>query len=266
MIHAVGAVPIEVPVYEGLRAGQTLQAIVEPYLSAKTAALYVTSPNNPCGTVLTPQQAQAVAQLANDRDLWVIADEAYHDFVYGDGSHTFVANLPGMAERTATVLTASKSFALAGTRVGFLVGRGPWMDAARRVATHQLYQVPIVGQVAALRAIETGEAWIAETRDLYAEAADVTARTLQAKFAPAAGGGYVFIDVRQELGDLTMIDYLRGLLHEGVCISPGDVFGADYGGWARVCYTAVPLDQLHTGIARLNRSLERLRAGQPIGQ
>jgi N-succinyldiaminopimelate aminotransferase len=172
--------------------------------------------------VLTPAQTQQVADFAIEQDLWVIADEAYHDFTYGEATHTFIASLPGMAQRTATVLTASKSYALAGTRIGFLVGDLAWLDQAKRVATHLVYQLPIACQIQALRAIETGDAWIAETRQLYAEAADRTRRTLQAKFEPAQGGGYVFIDIADELKGRAMIDYLSELLREGVCISPGD--------------------------------------------
>lgn len=261
IVHSVSAVPVEVPFYDRLRRGETVSAILDRYVTPRTSLIYVTSPNNPCGTVLTPAQTAEIAAWSQRHDLWVIADEAYHDFVFDGGQHTFLAALPGMAERTATVLTASKSFALAGTRVGFLVGATSWLDAARRVGTHMLYQLPIVCQVAALGALQDSEAWVDETRGLYQEAARLVANKLQGQFAPAQGGAYVFVDLADVLRGRPCIDYISELLQQGVCISPGDVFGSDFGGWARVCYTAVPLDTLAVGIDRLNRSFERARAG-----
>lgn len=264
IVDSMGAVPIEVPFYERLRAGESIDAILDAYVTERTVALYVCSPNNPCGTVLSPAETQQLAAWTQRRDLWVIADEAYHDFVYGTNRHTFLAALPGMAERTATVLTASKSYALAGTRVGYLIGDPAWLDPARLMSTHITYQLPIVCQIAALAALEHGETWLAETQGLYQRASERVAQRLQAKFAPAQGGAYVFVDLREPLQGRRCVDYVSELLREGVCVAPGEAFGKDFEGWARVCYTAVPPEQLEVGIDRLNRSLERLAAGRPL--
>ena len=77
------------PFYEGLRAGKSVAELVAPYLSERTVALYVTSPNNPCGTVLTPAQVVEVAAFCVQNDLWALADEAYHHYVY-EGEHTWL--------------------------------------------------------------------------------------------------------------------------------------------------------------------------------
>lgn len=264
IVYSVGAVPVEVPFYAAARQGTPVAEILAPHVTERTAMLYVTSPNNPCGTVLTPQQIADVGQFCQQRGLWALADEAYHDFAYAPHRHTFLASLPGMAQRTATVLTCSKSYALAGTRIGFLVGDPAWLDSARRVTTHMGYNIPLVCQLSALAAVQHGEAWVAQTRDLYAHAADVTHRTLQAQFAPAQGGGYVFADLAAELQGKPLMDYLRELLREGVCLSPGDAFGQAFATSVRVCYTAVPPDQLPIALAKLNASLDRLRRGQPL--
>lgn len=264
IVLSAGAVPVEVPFYQELRKGRSAAEIIRPYLTERTAALYITSPNNPCGTLVDPEAARSVAALACERNLWVIDDQAYHDYVY-TGQHTFLARLPGMAERTVTILTASKSFALAGLRIGFLCGSTDWMESARRMATHLWYQVPLVCQLAVLGAVQDSEEWLDETRDIYKNSADLVHRKLQAHFDPAQGGGYVFADLTQELRGRPVMEYLLELLHEGVCLSPGDSFGEHYGNWARICYTSVPLAELERGIDRLNRSLERLRAGQPLG-
>ncbi len=262
MVAANGGIPVEVPFYANLRAGRSLIEILTPYVTDRTVALYVTSPNNPCGTVLTPQESMELAGFCVKHDLWVLADEAYHHYRYGEAGerpHTWLAGLPGMAERTATVFTVSKSYALAGLRVGFLCGDPAWLDSARRVSTHSVYHVPLICQLSALGAIQDGGGWIGETRALYSTAAELVQRKLQADFQPAQGGGYVFPDLSADLRGRVVMDWLFELLHDGVSVSPGDAFGTAFGHHVRVCFTAVPLPALELAIDRLNRALERLR-------
>src|SRR6185503_17016659 len=96
------------------------------YATERTKAIYYNTPQNPSGVVFTPEEAQAVARFAQDRDLIVIADEAYEDLVY-DGEHFSIASLEGMFERTITVFTLSKSYAMTGWRLGYTVAAEPWM-------------------------------------------------------------------------------------------------------------------------------------------
>lgn len=262
MINSLGGVPVEVPFYPGIRAGTPVKELLQPYLTSRTVALYVCSPNNPCGTVMNAQQVKEAAEFAVANNLWTIADEAYHHYAYDGTPHPWLALEPGMWERTASIFTASKSYALAGIRTGFLVGAGEWLDVARRVNTHQIYSVPMVVQLATLGAIEGGDAWIAETKDIYKRAADIVRRTLQADFGNADGGGYVFPNFAKELNGKPMIQWITELLHEGVCISPGDAFGQDYATFSRICFTSVPEDQLVLAIERLNRALDKMRSAQ----
>lgn len=259
MVLALGAVPVEVPFYGRLRRGETVADVLAPHVTPRTVALYVTSPNNPCGTVLSTDQLQDVADFAIARSLWVVADEAYHHYAWAPHRHQFLAALPGMATRTATVFTASKSYALAGVRIGFLCGDPAWLDVARRVATHTVYNVPLVCQLSALGAIETGGPWIAETRALYEQARDLVVQRLDAPFDLPMGGAYVFADLGADLAGKPMLEFLSDLLRAGVSLSPGDAFGRDFSSWVRICYTSAPLADLATGIDRLNGALERLR-------
>ena len=263
MAMNIGAVAVEVPFYDGLRRGQTVAELLQPYVTSRTVALYLTSPNNPCGTVLDRAELEAVAAFCVKHGLWALADEAYEHYAYAPNQHHFLAAMPGMATRTASVFTVSKSYALAGMRVGFLCGDPAWLDVARRVATHNVYNVPLICQLSALGAIEHGEAWIRETRDLYSEANNLVVRKLQADFRPAAGGGYIFADLAADLRGRPLMGWLSDLLRDGVSLSPGDAFGRHFGTWVRVCFTAVPPDALDLALDRMNRSLERLR--QPPG-
>src|SRR4029079_9626110 len=83
------------------------------YSTDRTKAIYYNTPQNPSGVVFTRDEAEAVARFARERDLIVIADEAYEDLVY-DGEHVSIGSLEGMLERTITMFTLSKSYAMTG--------------------------------------------------------------------------------------------------------------------------------------------------------
>jgi len=103
--------------------------------------------------------------VARRRDLWVIADEVHADYVY-DGEHRSIARLPGMADRTVSAYSLSKSHALAGLCVGYIAGPTALVAAARKVATHTVFNVPLVAQRYAARAIAEGDGRLAEAREL----------------------------------------------------------------------------------------------------
>src|SRR6185503_18181408 len=93
------------------------------------------TPQNPTGVVFTPDEAQAVSRFAKERDLIVIADEAYEHLVY-DEEHFSIASIEGMLERTITVFTLSKSYAMTGWRIGYTVAQEPWMTGLRKTTLY----------------------------------------------------------------------------------------------------------------------------------
>jgi N-succinyldiaminopimelate aminotransferase len=259
MITAMGAVPVEVPFYGELAAGRSVAEVLAPHISERTAALYVCSPNNPSGAVLDEQQCLDLATFCVDNSLWVISDEAYGDYAFAPHQHRFMADLPGMGQRTASIYTASKSYAMAGMRVGFLVGDPLWLESARRVTTHNVYNVPEACQRMVEVAIKEGDDWVANARQTYSDAADLVAARLQASFPRSKGGGFVFVDLADALGERDLLEYLVELLHEGVSLCPGGAFGQHWQSHVRLCYMSVPSERLELAIDRLNRSLDRLR-------
>ena len=90
-------------------------------LRPETRGIYVNTPNNPTGAVLTRPQLEAIAGVARERDLWVVSDEAYEHLLFDGAQHVSMASLPGMAERTVSVYTFSKTYAMTGWRVGYMV-------------------------------------------------------------------------------------------------------------------------------------------------
>src|SRR5258708_4979375 len=110
-------------------------ALLEPHLGPRPVALYLTTPNNPDGKVLSRANLEQLAALARARDLWVLSDEVYEDLAYA-APHLSIASLPGMAERTVTVFSLSKSLALAGYRLGYACAAEAPMRALRKIANH----------------------------------------------------------------------------------------------------------------------------------
>jgi aspartate aminotransferase len=151
-------------------------ADLEARLTPRTRVVYLNSPHNPTGGVLTPQDLEHVARLARERNLWVVSDEAYEDVVY-DGSHVSIASLPGMYERTVPVYTFSKSYAMTGLRLGYLaLGDAALRDRVRKLlffTTSNVSSVVQYGGIGALqgpRAVVEGfRAELRARRDLFFE-------------------------------------------------------------------------------------------------
>ncbi len=271
IFHACGASPVEVPFTSKLYAdapaggsggdvGTDAASLFAPALTTRTKALYLITPNNPDGKVLSRAQLASVARFAIEHDLWVFADEVYADITF-DAPHVSIASLPGMAERTITVQSFSKSHALAGARVGAMIGPEAVILAARRIGVHSVFNVPVAMQRAALGALSAGEAWVTSAREEYRAARDEAAAGLAGtglRFALAEGATYLFLDFGDVLGDRPMNVALERAIDQGVLLAPGDAFGRGFERWARLCYTSVPRAKLREGIARLCEAVDSL--------
>jgi aspartate/methionine/tyrosine aminotransferase len=255
LLAACGAVPVEVAISLGGERKDPARAFEDARAGAPRA-IYVISPNNPDGRVLTKAEAEAIAEYAIARDLWVISDEVYADYAY-DHPHVPLATLPEMAERTLTAHSFSKSHALAGLRVGYVIAPEEVVRCARRVSTHTVFNVPVAAQRCALAALGD-TAWLADTRRSYRAARDRTTRALTAAgipFTPPDGGTYVFLDLERPLAGRPLSALLAHAVAHGVLLAPGDGFGAAFPTRARLCFTAVPPDRLEDAVARLARAI-----------
>jgi aspartate/methionine/tyrosine aminotransferase len=254
IVTNAGAVAVEAPLSQTLYADARADAaaIVEPYITPRTAALYVTTPNNPDGKQLARRHVEQLAELARRHDLWVLADEVYEDLAWAE-PHLSIASSPGMAERTLTVFSLSKTYAIAGHRLGYVVGAAAPMHALRKIANHTVYNVPSLLQRAALALVTqpSSRAWLDETRALYLALRDEASHLLPAPHFVPDGATYLFADLSRwaPTGDLWPL--VEKLLDAGVSIAPGEQFGATFARHARICFTAVPVERLRVGLARL---------------
>src|SRR2546430_2309445 len=123
-------------------------------ITSKTRVLYVNSPSNPTGGVLTRADLERLAAIARDHKLWVISDEAYEDVVF-DGEHVSIASLPGMYERTIPVYTFSKSYAMTGLRLGYVAIKDAAIrDRAKKVLFYTASNIASVVQFGGIGALE----------------------------------------------------------------------------------------------------------------
>jgi aspartate/methionine/tyrosine aminotransferase len=268
-----GATPVDVPITQRLYDDPSLDpgALFAAAITPRTKALYVISPNNPDGKVLSRAQLASIAAVACEHDLWVFSDEVYADTVF-EGEHVSIAALPGMRDRTIVLHSMSKSHALAGCRVGFAVAPAPVIASARRVSTHSAFNVSIVMQRAALAAL-ADEAFPKLAKDTYRDARDRAMRAFAGapvKVHQAEGATYLFLDFApafeamgpERAGDRPLIALLERAVDRGVLLAPGDAFGASYATCARLCTTAVPAPRVVAGIERLLDALDAMGAGR----
>jgi aspartate/methionine/tyrosine aminotransferase len=258
IVTNAGGVNVEAPFSQRLYEDPSLDpgALLEPFVGPRTVALYLTTPNNPDGKVLTRRQLEQVAAFVRAHDLYVLADEVYEDLAY-DAPHVSIASLPGMAERTITVFSLSKSYALAGYRLGYAVAPEPLIKPLRKIANHTVYNVPDVLQRASLRLLEDprSAAWLDEARRTYVAARDLASSRISAPHHKPEGATYLLLDLSRWVGDEGLWPLVERLLDRGVSVSPGEQFGRGFENHVRLCYSAVPKARLETGIERLEAVL-----------
>jgi aspartate aminotransferase len=245
-----GGTPVLVP-WDDVH-GSDLRATLEKHRTERTRVLYVNTPSNPTGNMLTIAELRAVADFANEHDLAVISDEAYEDLSY-DTPHVSLATLPGMFARTITVFTLSKSFAMTGWRTGYIVADALWMDGLRKLVLNSINGVSTPTQFAAAAAIAHGfdPAW----RDEYRRRRDLLVHGLaDAGFrcAPPPGAFYLFPDVRERLG-LDSWKAMETLLERtSIASVPGVVFGRHGEGHVRVSFST-SIETIEEAVAALKK-------------
>ncbi len=253
IVASRSATAVELPFYTRLGdAGFDPEAALEAVITPRTVAVYVNTPNNPTGRALDAGVVSAIARVVARHNLWLWCDEAYEELWYGSARPEAIWKRSDLRERAVACHTLSKSHALAGARVGYTHGPASIMPAIRGAQTFLTYCAPRPMQLGAARALTEGDAWVESTRQLYVTASHRAAAALGLE--PPAGGTFLFFDAQRFFRDGEDIQgFLRRCLDAGVLLTPGAASGADYETWARLCYTAVPPDQLADALDRLGR-------------
>jgi arginine:pyruvate transaminase len=227
-------VPVPQPAAHGLRLD--LDALARA-VTPTTKAIFFTTPNNPTGVVMSRQELSYIAQLAIAHDLWVVADEVYATLSF-EQSHVSIAGLPGMAERTVTISSVSKSHAMPGWRAGWAVGPQSLIEHLVRIAHCTLYGLPGFIQAGALAALEQGRVMHEAMRDTYRKRRDLVLEQLSNErlrcFKPEAGM-FMLVDISQ-LG-VNAHDFVRQLYEAtGVSVLDAGAFGPSTAQFIRISF------------------------------
>ncbi|MDI3340893.1 MAG: pyridoxal phosphate-dependent aminotransferase [Sphaerobacter sp.] len=233
--------------------------VVEAHLTPRVRVLIVNSPNNPTGRVLTREELDVIAAIAQERDLIVISDEIYEKIVYDQHQHISLASLPGMASRTLTVNGFSKAYAMTGWRLGYLAGPLPIIKQVAKIHSHSVTCATSFAQYGAVAALEGPQGFI----DTMVEAWDRRRRLIASGLSAIKGvtcplpegAFYAFADVNGT--GMTGQEVARLLIDEAkVGVTPGDAFGEVSANHIRLSF-ANSDDIIERSLERIQRVLGR---------
>ncbi|MGL3201213.1 MULTISPECIES: aminotransferase class I/II-fold pyridoxal phosphate-dependent enzyme [Curtobacterium] len=248
--HILGAVPVPYQLAPQHDFEPDLAAL-EASITERTRAIIVNSPSNPLGSVFGEETLRDLLALAKRHDLWVISDEVYEYFTYGT-RHVSIAALDE-DDRVFSAFSLSKTYAMTGVRVGYLVtpkGLGPTMRTTQEA---MISCVAEPDQYAALAAIVGDHSAVRDAREHYRANLEVAKEVLDAagiRYLDPRGAFYLWVDVSHASGG-DVAEWALALLHrEHVAVAPGSAFGRSGEGWIRISLAATPED-LRRGLGTL---------------
>lgn len=243
--------PVPVPVHEKddfrLRADE-----LEKRITPKSKVLLLNFPTNPTGATMPREALQEIADVCLKHDLIVLSDEIYAELTYDGAEHVSIASLPGMRERTVLLHGLSKGWAMTGFRIGYACAPAPIIEAMMKIHQYAILCAPIMGQDAAIEALEHGEPAVAHMREKYELRRNFIVSALNdmgLRCHLPKGAFYVFPEVRST--GLSSRDFAMRLLEEEkVAVVPGPAFGPSGEGFVRCSY-ATSLDQIKIAMERM---------------
>jgi aspartate aminotransferase len=251
-IELAGAVAVPFPLAEERGFDLDLEKL-RSVLTRRTRMILLNSPSNPTGGIHAQQTLEGIAEIARDRDLWVLSDEIYARLVYS-GEAPSIVSLPGMSERTIVADGFSKTYAMTGWRLGFGVFPQPLAVKMDLLLTHSVGCTATFTQWAGLEAISGPQDEVESVVDEFRRRRDLLVQGLNAipgfRCQVPQGAFYAFPNV-SALGRSAeeLADYF--LEEAGVAVLPGTAFGRSGEGYLRLSYA--------NSMENLDRALERMR-------
>ena len=233
---------------------------IEKYITPKTKAILLTSPNNPTGQVIEKAEIIKIAEVAVKHDLIVIADDIYNGTFYDDVDYMPIAKVPGMMERTITIGSFSKTYAMDGWRIGYLILPKPLFAGTLKLHQHMISCPNTFVQNGAIAALTSSQQCVKDMnaefdrrRKLVMEHFDKN----KISYVRPRGAFYVFPDLNEF--NMSSQDMAMYLLNEArVAMVPGGAFGASGEGHIRVALSTT-YEEIGEGMVRMAAALDKLR-------
>ncbi len=228
-------------------------------ITPKTKVLVLPFPNNPTGAVMRRSDLEKIAQIVEEKDLFIISDEIYSELTYGEEEHVSIASLPGMKDRTVLINGFSKSYAMTGWRLGYACAPAVLLKQMLKIHQFAIMCAPTTSQYAAVAALRNGDSDVQFMRESY----DQRRRYLMHRFAEMGlecfepnGAFYMFPSIKRF--GMTSDEFATRLLQEEkVAVVPGTAFGDCGEGFLRISY-AYSLKSLKEALSRIERFVNRL--------
>ena len=222
-------------------------------------AMIINFPTNPTGGVVDKKTLEELAEFIKEKDMLVISDEIYSDLLF-EGTHTSIASLDGMKDRTIFLHGFSKAFAMTGFRMGYACAPAEIMEAMVKIHQYAIMCAPIICQEAAIEALRNGDSDIEQMRDEYMTRRDYIVgrfNDMGLKCHLPKGTFYAFPSVKS-LG-LKSVDFAKKALElQKVAVVPGSAFGPSGEGFVRASFST-SYENLIEAADRLERAVAKMR-------
>jgi len=256
-VALAGGVPVEVPTTMEDHF-QPNPEVIARAITPKTKAILLGYPNNPTGAVVSRENLQAIANLAQQHDLVVVSDEIYDRLVY-NFEHVCFPTLPGMQERSLLLGGFSKAYAMTGWRIGYAAGPADLIKGLVRIHQYSVMSAPTISQYAALEALRIGEPYVQDMLTEYDRRRRLIHTGMNELGLPTFephGAFYVFPNIQNTgMDDETFAERL--LMEEEVAVVPGSSFGDAGAGFVRCSY-ATNYNLIEAALEKIGRFVKRL--------
>ncbi|RLG99670.1 pyridoxal phosphate-dependent aminotransferase, partial [Candidatus Bathyarchaeota archaeon] len=230
-------------------------------ITGRTKAMVINSPSNPTGAVLSNDVLKEIADLAIERNLIVISDEAYERIIYENAHHVSLASLPGMMHRTISIFTFSKTYAMTGWRIGYAVADEAIISEMTKLQEHLVAHPSSISQIAAIAALTGPDCYVKRMINEYAERRRIMIQGLSnisgIRFLKPMGAFYIFPNV--SIFQMSSREFTMYLLENArVIVVPGTAFGRFGEGYIRISYS-ISRERLKEALERIAESVEKLK-------
>jgi aminotransferase len=252
-IRICGRVPIEVPLSEDDGFQIRLDALV-PYVDAKTKALVMVSPNNPTGAVYGKEGLIECASFMASRGIFTIADETYEFFVHDGALHFSIGSIPQLSQHVITLGSFSKTFAMTGWRLGYLVSSREVCAQAIKVHNAMILCAPVPAQMAVLAALKNYRNFVADNLRTLQKCRAYVRKELctipHLSWHPTEGAFFAFVRVDLDEPVNAIATDILETAH--LLVVPGTTFGRYGEGYLRLSY-ALDIESLKKALNRLEK-------------
>jgi len=236
----------------------TAQELLEK-ITERTKALVLPYPSNPTGAIMEKADLEAISAVLRDKNIVVISDEIYAELTFGGVTHTSIASIPGMAERTLLINGFSKTFSMTGWRLGYICGPKEIIKQITKIHQFAIMCAPTTSQHAAIEALRSCDSDVERMKEEYDERRKIIVKgfnELGLTCREPKGAFYAFPCIKST--GMTSDEFCERLLYsKKVAIVPGTAFGDSGEGFVRASY-CYSIEHIKEALLRIGEFLQEI--------